>query len=144
MNDNAALVVAALRSGDYQQDTGSLRTQNGFCCLGVVCDVYHRETGLGTWVEPGAHSMPDHYAFVTALGTDHEYEEKAILPPDVMEWVGFKTHSGRFDDGRATTRASWPSIFRPRNSDTLFELNDNGASFAEIADVIETFPGLFA
>ena len=31
--------VAALRSGKYEQSRGRLRTQNGYCCLGVLCDV---------------------------------------------------------------------------------------------------------
>ena len=31
--------VAALRSGKYKQDTGRLRTADGFCCLGVLCDI---------------------------------------------------------------------------------------------------------
>ncbi len=35
------LWVAALRSGKYQQITGQLRKENGFCCLGVACDVFN-------------------------------------------------------------------------------------------------------
>ena len=31
--------LEALRSGRYKQDRGKLRTENGFCCLGVLCDV---------------------------------------------------------------------------------------------------------
>lgn len=31
--------VAALRSGQYPQSKGSLRTHTGYCCLGVLCDV---------------------------------------------------------------------------------------------------------
>lgn len=31
--------IAALLSGDYEQTTGCLRNENGFCCLGVACDV---------------------------------------------------------------------------------------------------------
>jgi hypothetical protein len=43
--------IAALRSGEYSQDRGALRTDDGFCCLGVLCDVmgaeweYSREDG---------------------------------------------------------------------------------------------------
>lgn len=35
--------LAALRSGEYSQDKGRLRTVNGFCCLGVACDVLLKE-----------------------------------------------------------------------------------------------------
>ena len=38
--------LAALRSGKYQQAKAALHRQgDGFCCLGVLCDV----SGLGKW-----------------------------------------------------------------------------------------------
>lgn len=39
--------VAALRSGKYQQTTGQLRNEKGFCCLGVLLDVWGRGEWLG-------------------------------------------------------------------------------------------------
>jgi hypothetical protein len=40
---------AALRSGEYRQGKGRLkRKERGveeFCCLGVLCDIYSKETG---------------------------------------------------------------------------------------------------
>lgn len=33
--------VEALRSGEYQQTTMSLRNGDKFCCLGVLCDLYN-------------------------------------------------------------------------------------------------------
>ena len=47
--------LAALRSGDYTQDTGRLKKDNGFCCLGVLCDI----SGLGQWIPHP--SLPDEY-----------------------------------------------------------------------------------
>ncbi len=33
--------IEALKSGEYKQGTGRLRkTDNRYCCLGVLCDVY--------------------------------------------------------------------------------------------------------
>lgn len=32
--------VAALRSGNYKQAQYSLKDAKGFCCLGVLCDLY--------------------------------------------------------------------------------------------------------
>jgi len=32
--------VAELRSGKYKQTKHYLRTQNGYCCLGVACDTH--------------------------------------------------------------------------------------------------------
>lgn len=45
-----ALWLAALRSGEYQQAEGMLRSDVGFCCLGVLCDL-HAKAGLGAWDE---------------------------------------------------------------------------------------------
>lgn len=40
--------TAALRSGDYTQGVGALKSNGGFCCLGVLCDL-HTKAGLGKW-----------------------------------------------------------------------------------------------
>lgn len=37
--------VSTLRSGKYKQAAGSLRTNYGYCCLGVLCDI----AGKGKW-----------------------------------------------------------------------------------------------
>lgn len=37
--------VAALRSGEYSQSYAHLRTSAGFCCLGVLCDLNHKDGG---------------------------------------------------------------------------------------------------
>lgn len=41
--------IRALRSGDYKQTTGSLQSADGFCCLGVACDLFipKKEKQLG-------------------------------------------------------------------------------------------------
>jgi hypothetical protein len=42
--------VAALRSGEYQQADGCLRTADRrYCCLGVLCEI----SGDGAWEEDG-------------------------------------------------------------------------------------------
>lgn len=46
--------VKALRSGKYKQDTGQLKSNEGFCCLGVLCDVvskYPKSGGGGSWID---------------------------------------------------------------------------------------------
>lgn len=42
----------ALRSNEYQQTTGRLKTDEGFCCLGVLTDLYIQET-LSEWSSDG-------------------------------------------------------------------------------------------
>lgn len=43
----------ALKSGEYKKTKGVLHTENGFCCLGVACDLRDREgwekLGMGTY-----------------------------------------------------------------------------------------------
>lgn len=43
---NMAKWIVALRSGKYRQAFRALHTPNGFCCMGVACDI----SGLGEWV----------------------------------------------------------------------------------------------
>lgn len=38
--------VAALRSGDYKQTAGHLKDGGGFCCLGVLTDIYASECNI--------------------------------------------------------------------------------------------------
>lgn len=98
-------LVAALRSGEYEQTTGYLREGNAFCCLGVACDV----SDLGAW---------DNEKYMDAL---------AILPEEVCLFYGFAGNEGRTDSG-----------------ESLSGRNDSGASFAEIADWIDSEPaGMF-
>lgn len=104
--------VDALRSGKYKQARGRLKTDDGYCCLGVLCDV----SGSGTWARPkyDKRRSAAHY-YVTGDTTRF-----CALPPSVADVVKLSANT----DG----------------SDEEFEyvrMNDAGATFAEIADAIE-------
>lgn len=73
--------IAALRSGEFKQGQGKLRTGDTFCCLGVLCELYRRTTGDGVWT--GSHFL---------MASD-------VLPSSVRNWAGL-THSNPviFDD----------------------------------------------
>jgi hypothetical protein len=47
------LWIKALRSGKYKQARSALRVvengDTGYCCLGVLCEVYRRSTKRGDW-----------------------------------------------------------------------------------------------
>ena len=43
--ENIRKWVEALRSGDFPQTTSTLADSDGYCCLGVACDI----SGLGRW-----------------------------------------------------------------------------------------------
>lgn len=105
--------LEALRSGEYKQTKKHLRDENGFCCLGVLCDIHAKETG-GEW-----------------LGGDDAYTYQdwgGILPPSVMEWAGL---DGADADLPETVRVGYETC------GTLSSVNDAGASFERIATIIE-------
>jgi len=72
--------VDALRSGGYQQGRNYLRTDNRFCCLGVLCDLYGKENN----VEWNFDEDGNYYRF-----QDHP----ASLPFPVIEWAGVGSHN---------------------------------------------------
>ena len=43
------LWLTALRSGEYRQGHDVLRANGKFCCLGVLCDLYRKESGGPRW-----------------------------------------------------------------------------------------------
>lgn len=102
--------VQALRSGDYKQTTGHLRTDEGFCCLGVLCDL-HRQESEGAW------RTDEHGQMLYKLPSGDW--NHAMLPKPVREWAGLRSIN--------------PEI----NSEPLSGLNDGGWTFGDIAEVID-------
>lgn len=47
--------VDALRSGKYQQGRGRLKYEKSYCCLGVLCDLYLKQTGNIGWTKAESH-----------------------------------------------------------------------------------------
>lgn len=86
MNDRQEKLVAALESGEYEQGQYVLRSvKDTFCCLGVACDIYHKETGNGEWI---------------SLHLNYEFMETATrLPSEVTNWFGFSNSTGRYASG---------------------------------------------
>ena len=67
--------VAALRSGQYKQIRGGLSDGEGFCCLGVLCNLHALETDT-RWESPGERKWADYL-----MGNE-------VLPKRVMKWAG--------------------------------------------------------
>lgn len=109
--ENRNKLAAALRSGKYKQGKLTLRNKKDeFCCLGVACDI----SGLGEWT-----SQFDCW-FYEVSETD---KENAILPRAVMKWLGFNYKRGNHRQGS--------------NPTSLVEMNDHGATFDQIAAILE-------
>jgi hypothetical protein len=120
--DIKAKWVADLRSGKFPQTDNCLRNSYGFCCLGVLCDLYSRETGE-EWETGFSNQFSMH-------GNDN------VLPLEVRVWADLPHEHGAYvtaakcyDEGEDTKVYSTPS---------LTELNDQWQyDFKQIADVIE-------
>ena len=106
------LWVEALKSGEFKQDTGGLRTDKGYCCLGVLCEL-HRQS-----VTPTADGWKG--------GKWLRYDGEVLyLPPSVMEWAGIK-------DSNPIINPDPDSNYKNAAS-----YNDNGATFKTIAKLIK-------
>jgi hypothetical protein len=117
--------VNALRSDKYEQGSERLRSVSGYCCLGVLCDIYAQEHNT-EWEFRGneeTNLQPMDYWY---------YEgESEFLPESVMDWAELKTNNPSLqvdvDDGED----SW------NYNDDVSNLNDSGYTFSQIADLIE-------
>ncbi len=53
--------VKALRSGKYKQGFGALKSDNSYCCLGVLCDV----SNIGAWDKSNRYLYNTQYSAAT-------------------------------------------------------------------------------
>jgi hypothetical protein len=103
--------VEALRSGEYKQGKGVLRSKSDeYCCLGVLCDI----------VDPEGWTTPD-----SACGRCHFDDQSTVLPLSIAERVGL----GEDQHGKLQRLAG--------GQEYLTECNDDGMTFEVIADIIE-------
>lgn len=116
--------IAALESDEYKQTKRYLKTEEGFCCLGVLTDLYLQEIG-DIWTP----EVLDENVFYT-------YDECGYqLPNDVVEWAGLVHDDPTVEINGITTQLS--------------SLNDDGVDFKEISKLInssmtqELYPHLF-
>ena len=111
----------ALESGEYDQSSGRLKNKNGYCCLGVLCEVAGIKPEIYQSETPGLFS----------------YEGEAYgLPRSVMQTIGINTKFGRFTGVHPETKTE--------EVIDLTILNDYGTDFSAIAALIRSRPtGLF-
>lgn len=93
-----------LESGEYPQSKMSLRSPEGYCCLGVLCELYRQETESGEWEDDG---------FVTnnkkMWSSDWSAE---TLPLDVQEWAGMVSADGTYDYTKSLVRLNDSANFK--------------------------------
>lgn len=106
--------IAALRSGDYIQSPkgGMLKNKHGYCCLGVCCEIADIET-RETQIHDGR--------------IEFIFGDLSSVAYPTMDWF-----INRF--GFDFTRSICETKFGHK---TLAGINDQGVSFAVIADILE-------
>ena len=134
--------LKALESGDYLQTLGRLRNPDGFCCLGVACDLKDEnrwacdddgENTVWWWkAEPGGNAPDD----------------GGVLPEAVWKWLRLRDGNGIFAECNLTQRDKVnvaPQIRLHAHLQVqvgmLSALNDVGWTFAEIAAFVRRNPG---
>lgn len=114
--------IAALRSGDYKQGEKILLTvedggEKRYCCLGVACELARKNNWIDGWWEGNwfltARFDPINEGKLAATKMFYQY-----LPPSLAQLLGIT-----------------PCCDLPKGS--AASMNDNGATFEEIADAIE-------
>lgn len=110
--------IAALTSGKYKQTEACLKNDSGFCCLGVLTDLYIKEKGLNwnLYEENG-----ENYYYLDT--------EKKILDEEVIKWAGLELPKD--------TRLKGANGSYDNDDKCLASDNDNGKTFKQIAKIIE-------
>jgi hypothetical protein len=120
-----ALWVNELRNGGHEQGVEALcrlkfdKANPEYCCLGILCEIAVRE-GVIKPAIPIYRGGSDETLF------DYADEPTNLLPAVVQRWAGLSSEDPEVDAGNIG-----------RTEESLAGLNDSGASFAEIAQIIE-------
>ena len=125
--------LAALRSGDYAQTRESLQDTNGFCCLGVACDI----SGVGSWSEDTV-DFSDDYTF---QGTNSDVaNNNDLADTGVDDWLGLNTPDGDPKDGSEL----YSLVVYNDSGDLNLDMDKQRPfTFNEIADLLEANPNEF-
>jgi len=122
--DVAEKWAEALRSGEYKQGTSALLMNNKHCCLGVLCEVYKKETGDGQWTEATEESCGSHHITAALMFTTIKGGDTQLPPNAVYNWAGMNDSNPVVRYGGLLTH------FTALNDKSLL-------TFDEIAEIIE-------
>lgn len=120
----------ALRSGNYKQTKGRLRDRQGYCCLGVLCEIAVEDGVVGRFEDrfvAGRYDYGD---------PNNEWErEPSVLPDTVAKWAGMPVDGGGYVKRN-------PDVSYGDRRPSLADLNDGEEdreplTFAEIAELID-------
>lgn len=116
--------ATALRGDEFPQCIAALKTfgaepeEDSYCALGVLCELYRRETGDGDWLMVRGGLGP-----CGPMLTGLFHGASCSLPKAVMEWA-------EVSDARGLAGAK-----------SIATLNDSGLDFKAIAKFVEANKG---
>lgn len=110
--------VKALRSGDYKQGRFYLKKNDHHCCLGVACEI-----AVVRGVIDAAIDTTDDVNNADLVGVKEFAGHAQGLPEKVQLWMGMQNGLGARNDTEMEL--------------SLAAMNDDGKTFAEIADYID-------
>ena len=126
--------VSALRSGEYEQGSEKLYSGRGYCCLGVLCDLYSKENGL-KWEFRGDDVIKTEDEIVPSQLQKFDYfyfdDESEFLPESVMDWAELSVKNPQV---RVECEYGEDARFYV---DEIANFNDSGYSFTQLAEIIE-------
>lgn len=149
LGPNQKAWIAALRSGNYTQERGSLQNHFGYCCLGVACEVagqdgitLSRETAALQLHGSSLNSQPEVQGHLGLLNSGGAVCDEATME-DVKEVLEFILE--RYPESRVTKTLIQREWYNENAAAIqLTNLNDNlQVPFEGIADVLENFPHLY-
>lgn len=109
---------------NYKQGRTCLRNEEAFCCLGVLTDLYIKETGNLEWHDKG--DVIPYDIRYKCVGGDEEF-----LPFEVVKWAGLDNDNPSFED------STYPEEVTIDGRVHLSILNDKGYDFQQIAELIQ-------
>lgn len=128
MNEYLKNWLKALRSGEFRQGTDFLKRagSQGYCCLGVLCELNKESLG-GQW-ERHKDSVAEKFVFNNTKSAElppNEFIRQLELPEEMIRNLSE-------EDKVLTILVKTIDGYR-----RVDDLNDNGFTFAKIANLIE-------
>jgi len=115
------LWIKALNSGKFKQTRGLLKDVKGYCCLGVLCELYLDKHSKTTWKDLD--------------NSRDETESGDVLPVEVREWAGLWSDNPRVIVGKEEAKLS--ECNDGSVSEDVSERRIKPKTFKQIAKIIE-------
>lgn len=143
------LWIKALESGKYKQTKGVLRgrglsatnpttieLEEGFCCLGVLTDLYIKETKKLEWIEE---EFGTFRLFTKSTLGDYSFPNiVSYLPKEVCDWAEISQKIAKKGDSNSFNIKTI-SHMKELDNRTLGSINDASTTFKETIKEIKKF-----